>query len=144
MRTYSAKPGEVERKWWIVDAEGKNLGRLASEIANVLRGKKKPQFTPHVDTGDFVVVVNAEKVAVTGDKPKSKVYRWHTGYPGGLKERTLEQMLQQKPAEVLRKAVKGMLPKNRLAAKQLKKLKIYAGPHHPHAAQKPEDLPWSQ
>lgn len=144
MRTYSAKPGEVERKWWVVDAEGKNLGRLASQIADVLRGKNKPQYTPHVDTGDFVVVVNADKVAVTGDKMDSKIYYWHSGYPGGLKSRTLRQMLERRPTEVLRKAVKGMMPKNRLAAKQLRKLKIYAGPNHPHAAQKPQELPWRQ
>ena len=144
MKTYSAKPGEVARKWWIVDADGKNLGRLASEISIVLRGKNKPQYTPHVDTGDFVVVVNAEKIAVTGNKLDGKVYYRHSGYPGGLKSRTLGEMLERRPSEVLRKAVKGMLPKNRLAARQLTKLKIYAGPEHPHAAQKPQELPWQQ
>jgi len=144
VKTYSAKPGEVQRNWWVVDAEGKNLGRLASEIADVLRGKNKPQYTPHVDTGDFVVVVNAEKIAVTGKKLSDKVYYSHSGYPGGIKSRTLGQLLEHRPAEVLRKAVKGMLPKNRLAAQQLNKLKIYAGPKHPHAAQKPEELPWHQ
>jgi large subunit ribosomal protein L13 len=144
VKTYSAKPGEVPRRWWVVDAEGKNLGRLASEIAVVLRGKNKPQYTPHVDTGDFVVVVNAQKIAVTGNKLRGKIYYRHSGYPGGLKSRTLGQMLERRPNEVLRKAVKGMLPKNRLAAKQLGKLKIYAGPEHPHAAQKPEELPWQQ
>jgi large subunit ribosomal protein L13 len=144
VKTYSAKPGEVPRKWWVVDAEGKNLGRLASEIAVVLRGKNKPQYTPHVDTGDFVVVVNAQKIAVTGNKLRGKIYYRHSGYPGGLKSRTLGQMLERRPNEVLRKAVKGMLPKNRLAAKQLGKLKIYAGPEHPHVAQKPEELPWQQ
>jgi large subunit ribosomal protein L13 len=144
VKTYSAKPGEVPRKWWVVDAEGKNLGRLASEIALVLRGKNKPQYTPHVDTGDFVVVVNAGKVAVTGNKLEGKVYYRHSGYPGGLKSRTLGEMLERRPNEVLRKAVKGMLPKNRLAARQLTKLKIYAGPEHPHVAQKPEELPWQQ
>ena len=132
MKTYSAKP------------DGKNLGRLASEIANVLRGKNKPQYTPHVDTGDFVVVVNAEKIAVTGNKLAGKIYYRHSGYPGGLKSRTLGEMLQRRPTEVLRKAVKGMLPKNRLAAQQLGKLKIYAGPKHPHVAQQPEELPWQQ
>ena len=142
MRTYSAKPGEVQRNWWIVDADGKNLGRLATEIAGVLRGKNKPQYTPHVDTGDFVVVVNAEKIAVTGQKMSDKLYRRHSGYPGGLKTRTLQQMLEKRPTEVLRLAVKGMLPKNRLAAQQLGKLKIYAGPNHPHSAQKPEEFPW--
>lgn len=144
MKTYSAKPGEVTRKWWVVDAEGKNLGRLASEIAIVLRGKNKPQYTPHVDTGDFVVVVNSQKIAVTGNKLEGKVYYRHSGYPGGLKSRTLGEMLERRPNEVLRKAVKGMLPKNRLAARQLTKLKIYVGPEHPHAAQKPEELPWQQ
>ena len=142
MKTYSAKPGEVERKWWIVDAEGKTLGRLATEIAIVLRGKNKPQYTPHTDTGDFVVVVNAAKVAVTGKKLTDKRYYWHSGYPGGLGSRSLGEMLQRRPNEVLRKAVKGMLPKNRLAARQLGKLKIYAGPVHPHAAQKPEEMTW--
>lgn len=144
MKTYSAKPGEVQRNWWVVDATGKNLGRLASEIADVLRGKNKPHYTPHVDTGDFVVVVNAEKIAVTGKKPTQKVYYRHSGYPGGLKSETLGQLLQRRPTEVLRKAVKGMMPKNRLAAKQLGKLKIYSGPKHPHAAQKPEELPWQE
>jgi large subunit ribosomal protein L13 len=144
VKTYSAKPGEVPRKWWVVDAEGKNLGRLASEIAIVLRGKNKPQYTPHVDTGDFVVVVNAQKIAVTGNKLQGKIYYRHSGYPGGLRSRTLGEMLERRPNEVLRKAVKGMLPKNRLAARQLTKLKIYAGPEHPHVAQKPEELPWQQ
>jgi large subunit ribosomal protein L13 len=144
VKTYSAKPGEVTRKWWVVDAEGKNLGRLASEIAIVLRGKNKPQYTPHVDTGDFVVVVNAQKIAVTGNKLQGKIYYRHSGYPGGLRSRTLGEMLERRPNEVLRKAVKGMLPKNRLAARQLTKLKIYAGPEHPHVAQKPEELPWQQ
>jgi len=144
VKTYSARPGEVERKWWLVDADGKNLGRLASEIADVLRGKNKPQYTPHVDTGDFVVVVNADKIAVTGRKTTQKVYYRHSGYPGGLKSETLGQLLERRPTEVLRKAVKGMLPKNRLAAKQLRKLKIYAGPKHPHAAQKPEEWSWQE
>jgi large subunit ribosomal protein L13 len=144
VKTYSAKPGEVQRNWWLVDADGKNLGRLASEIATVLRGKNKPQYTPHTDTGDFVVVVNAEKIAVTGNKMGSKMYYRHSGYPGGLKAETLGHLIQRRPTEVLRKAVKGMLPKNRLAAQQLGKLKIYAGPKHPHAAQKPEEFPWQQ
>lgn len=142
MKTYSAKPGEVPRKWWVVDAEGKNLGRLASRIAVVLRGKNKPEYTPHVDTGDFVIVVNAAKIAVTGKKLSDKLYYRHSGYPGGLKVRNLGQMLEKHPTEVLRLAVKGMLPKNRLAARQLRKLKVYSGPHHPHAAQRPEELPW--
>ncbi|MCZ7663366.1 MAG: 50S ribosomal protein L13 [Thermoleophilia bacterium] len=142
MKTYSAKPGEVERKWWVVDAEGKNLGRLATQIAVVLRGKNKPQYTAHVDTGDFVVVVNADKVSVTGNKLLQKKYYRHSGRPGGLKVRTLDQMLATRPKEVVRIAVKGMLPKNRLAAKQLSKLKIYTSAAHPHAAQRPEEMTW--
>ena len=131
MKTYNAKPGEIERRWYVVDAEGKNLGRLATQIADTLRGKTKPQYTPHVDTGDFVVVVNAEKIAVTGKKLDEKIYYRHSGYPGGLKQRTLREQLERRPTEVLRMAVKGMLPKNRLAARQLTKLKIYAGPGAP-------------
>jgi large subunit ribosomal protein L13 len=133
-------PLEVERKWYVVDAEGKSLGRLATEIARVLRGKNKPQYTPHVDTGDFVVVVNADKVIVTGRKAEQKVYRRHSGYPGGLKTTSYEQMMERQPTEILRKAVKGMMPRNRLARQQLRKLKIYAGPEHPHAAQNPQEL----
>ena len=140
MKTYTAKPGEIAREWYLVDAEGKTLGRLATQIADVLRGKRKPQYTPHVDTGDFVVVVNAEKIAVTGTKLDDKMYYRHSGYPGGLKARPLRDQLERQPAEVLRKAVKGMLPKNRLARKQLLKLKIYAGPEHPHEAQAPTPL----
>jgi large subunit ribosomal protein L13 len=140
MKTYNAKPGEIERRWYIVDADGKNLGRLATQIADTLRGKTKPQYTPHVDTGDFVIVVNAEKIAVTGKKLDEKVYYRHSGYPGGLKQRTLREQLDRRPTEVLRTAVKGMLPKNRLAARQLTKLKIYAGPEHPHEAQAPKPL----
>jgi large subunit ribosomal protein L13 len=135
-----ARPLEVERKWYVVDAEGQTLGRLATEIARILRGKNKPQYTPHVDTGDFVVVVNAEKVVVTGRKAEQKVYRRHSGYPGGLKTTTYEQMLERRPTEILRRAVKGMMPKTRLARQQLRKLKIYAGPEHPHAAQNPQTL----
>src|SRR3954471_20643699 len=138
MKTYSAKPGEVARDWYVVDAEGKTLGRLATQIADVLRGKRKAAYTPHVDTGDFVVVVNAEKIQVTGSKLDDKMYHRHSGYPGGLKSRTLREQLQRQPTEVLRKAVKGMLPKNRLARQQLGKLKIYAGPEHPHQAQAPK------
>ncbi|MCL6438102.1 MAG: 50S ribosomal protein L13 [Rubrobacteraceae bacterium] len=138
MKSYMARPGTVERKWYVIDAEGKHLGRLAAEIAMLLRGKRKPQYTPHVDVGDFVVVVNAEKVVVSGRKAEQKLYRWHTGYPGGLKSRTYEEMLQKRPTEIIRKAVYGMMPKNRLARRQLGKLKIYAGPEHPHAAQSPE------
>jgi large subunit ribosomal protein L13 len=141
MKTWTAKPNELERRWYVVDAEGQNLGRLATRIADTLRGKRKPQYTPHVDTGDFVVVVNAEKVAVTGKKLEQKLYYRHSGYPGGLRVRTLAQQLERRPTEVLRKAVKGMLPKNRLASQQISKLKIYAGPEHPHEAQRPEPLP---
>jgi large subunit ribosomal protein L13 len=137
MKTYSAKPGEITREWYLVDAEGKTLGRLATLIADRLRGKGKAAYTPHVDTGDFVVVVNAEKVAVTGKKLDEKMYYRHSGYPGGLKERTLRVQLERQPTEVIRKAVKGMLPKNRLARQQLNKLKVYAGPEHPHEAQAP-------
>lgn len=144
MKTYSAKPGEIERRWWVVDAEGKNLGRLATRLAVVLRGKDKPQYTPHTDTGDFIVVINAGKVAVTGKKLTDKRYYRHSGRPGGLKSRSLGEMLDKKPNEVLRIAVRGMLPKNRLAAQQLMKLKIYASPTHPHAAQMPEELPWQE
>jgi large subunit ribosomal protein L13 len=140
MKTWNAKPGEVERRWYLVDAEGQTLGRLATRIADTLRGKNKPQYTPHVDTGDFVVVVNAEKVAVTGKKLDDKIYYRHSGYPGGLKSRTLREELNRRPTEVLRKAVKGMLPRNRLARKQINKLKIYAGPEHPHDAQAPRPL----
>jgi large subunit ribosomal protein L13 len=138
MKTYSAKPGEIQRDWYVVDAEGQTLGRLATQIAERLRGKGKPQFTPHVDTGDFVVVVNAEKIAVTGNKLDDKLYYRHSGYPGGLRQRSLREQLERVPAEVLRKAVKGMLPRNRLGRQQLTKLKIYAGPEHPHAAQEPK------
>src|SRR3954447_11720279 len=140
MRTYSVKPHEIERTWYVVDAEAQTLGRLATQLAGVLRGKRKPQYTPHVDTGDFVVVVNAEKIHVTGNKLDQKIYYRHSGYPGGLKERTLREQLERRPTEVLRKAVKGMLPKNRLAAQQLTKLKIYAGPEHPHGPQNPQPL----
>ena len=138
MKSYMARPQEVERKWYVVDAEGKTLGRLATEVARLLRGKTKPQYTPHVDTGDFVIVVNADRVNVTGRKAEQKLYRRHTGYPGGLKEVTYEQMMDRKPTEIVRKAVYGMMPKTRLARQQFKKLKIYAGPEHLHEAQSPE------
>jgi len=138
MKTYSAKPGEIQRDWYVVDAEGQTLGRLATQIADRLRGKGKPQFTPHVDTGDFVVVVNAEKIAVTGNKLDDKMYYRHSGYPGGLRQRPLREQLNRLPTEVLRKAVRGMLPRNRLGRQQLTKLKIYAGPEHPHGAQEPK------
>ncbi len=135
-----ARPLEVERKWYVIDAEGQTLGRLATEIARILRGKNKPQYTPHVDVGDFVVVVNAEKVVVTGKKAEQKVYRRHSGYPGGMKETSYGRMMERRPTEILRRAVYGMMPKTRLARQQLRKLKIYAGPEHPHAAQNPQRL----
>jgi large subunit ribosomal protein L13 len=141
MKTWNAKSHEIERRWYVVDAEGQTLGRLATRIADTLRGKKKPEYTPHVDTGDFVVVVNADKIAVTGKKREQKVYRRHSGYPGGLRERTLGDELERRPTEVLRRAVKGMLPRNRLANQQINKLKIYAGAEHPHTAQNPAPLP---
>ena len=137
MKTYTAKPHEIEQAWYLVDAEGKTLGRLATQIADLLRGKGKPQYTPHIDTGDFVVVVNAERIHVTGNKLEQKLYYRHSGYPGGLRVRTLAEQLERRPEEVLRKAVKGMLPKNKLAARQIVKLKVYAGPDHPHEAQNP-------
>ena len=140
MKTYVAKPDDRQRDWYVVDAEGKTLGRLATGLADVLRGKNKPEYTPHIDTGDFVVVVNAEKIRVTGDKLNSKRYWRHSGYPGGIRSRTLAEMLEKQPEEVIRKAVKGMMPRNSLARKQLLKLKVYAGPDHPHQAQKPETL----
>jgi large subunit ribosomal protein L13 len=141
MKTYSAKPGEIARHWYLVDADGQTLGRLATQIADTLRGKGKPQYTPHVDTGDFVIVVNAEKIHVTGQKLDKKLVYRHSGFPGGLKSRTLREQLERRPTEVLRKAVKGMLPRNRLARQQINKLKIYAGPEHPHEAQAPKPLP---
>jgi large subunit ribosomal protein L13 len=140
MKTYVATPADRERNWVLVDAAGKTLGRLATQVADVLRGKRKPTYTPHVDVGDFVIVINAEKVAVTGNKLAGKRYYRHSGYPGGLRYRTLEDMLERRPEEVIRLAVKGMLPRNRLARKQLTKLKVYAGPDHPHQAQKPDPL----
>jgi len=140
MKTYSAKPGEITREWYLVDADGQTLGRLATQIADTLRGKRKPQYTPHVDTGDFVIVVNAEKIHVTGNKLDQKMYHRHSGYPGGLRSRPLREQLERRPTEVLRKAVKGMLPRNKLGRAQIGKLKIYAGPEHPHSAQSPEPM----
>ena len=140
VKTYVANPTDRERNWLIVDAEGQTLGRLATQIADTLRGKRKPTYTPHIDTGDFVVVVNAEKIHVTGRKLEQKRYWRHSGYPGGIKSRTLAEMLERRPEEVIRKAVKGMLPRNRLARQQLTKLKVYAGPEHPHAAQQPKPM----
>ena len=139
-KTWNAKPGEVTRRWYVVDAEGQTLGRLATRIADTLRGKGKAEYTPHVDTGDFVVVVNAEKIRVTGNKLEQKMYRRHSGYPGGLRSRPLREQLERRPTEVISKAVKGMLPRNRLGRAQIGKLKIYAGPEHPHVAQSPQPL----
>jgi large subunit ribosomal protein L13 len=144
MKTYVAKPTDRERDWLVVDASGQTLGRLATQIADALRGKRKPTYTPHIDTGDFVIVVNAEKISVTGNKIRDKRYYRHSGYPGGLKSRSLGDMLERRPEEVIRMAVKGMLPRNRLARKQLTKLKVYAGPEHPHAAQQPQPMEISQ
>ena len=138
MKTYTAKPGEIAREWYVVDAEGQTLGRLATRIADTLRGKGKPVYTPHVDTGDFVVVVNAEKIAVTGRKLDQKKYYRHSGYPGGIRSENLGHLMERNPERVVRLAVRGMLPKTRLGRAQLKHLRIYAGPTHPHAAQQPQ------
>jgi large subunit ribosomal protein L13 len=145
-KTFSANPAEARaaRRWWVIDAQGKPLGRLASRIAMVLRGKDKPTFTPHVDTGDFVIVVNAQKVVLTGRKLDQKLYVRHSGEPGGFRSETYGHLLQRKPELPIHKAVKGMLPKNILGRELLTKLKVYAGPDHPHAAQKPEPLPWPE
>jgi large subunit ribosomal protein L13 len=140
MKTYQAKKEELDHQWYLVNAEGKVLGRLAVELAKILRGKNKPTFTPHVDTGDFVVVVNAEKVVLTGRKIKDKKYYHHTGHPGGIKEITAGKLLDEKPTQILRMAVNGMLPKNSLGRQMMRKLKIYKGPNHPHEAQKPVPL----
>lgn len=140
MKSYVAKPLEIERKWYVVDADGKTLGRLAAEVAKILRGKHKPIYTPHVDCGDFVIVVNAEKIRVTGKKMDNKIYRWHTGYIGNLKERTFREMNQRSPERIIELAVKGMLPHNSLGSQMYTKLKVYAGAEHKHEAQKPEVL----
>lgn len=140
MKSFIEKPQNVERKWFIVDSEGKTLGKVASRVASILRGKHKSTFTPHVDCGDYVIVINAEKVEVTGRKRKNKIYKRHTGYPGGLKEVTFQQLQAAKPEEIIRHAVKGMMPKGKLGRQMYKKLKVYAGPEHGHAAQKPEML----
>jgi large subunit ribosomal protein L13 len=138
MKTFSAKDSDVERKWWVVDLEGKTVGRAATEIATLLRGKHKPIFTPHVDTGDFVVCINADKVVFTGNKLEQKNYYHHSGYPGGLKSITAKDLLDKDPTAVIQAAVKGMLPKNKLGRQVIKKLKVYAADTHPHEAQKPE------
>ena len=140
MKTFSAKPETVKRDWYVIDAENKVLGRLATEIARRLRGKHKAEYTPHVDTGDYIVVINAEKVAVTGNKETDKVYHHHTGYPGGLKSMTLEKLRERAPERIIEKAVKGMLPKNPLGRAMYRKLKVYAGSDHKHTAQQPTPL----
>src|SRR4051794_38748193 len=140
MKTYVATPATRERSWLVVDATGQTLGRLATQIASALRGKRKPDYTPHIDVGDFVIVVNAEKIEVSGRKREQERYYRHSGYPGGLRSRTLAEMLDRRPEEVIRKAVRGMLPRTRLGRAQLRKLKVYAGPEHPHQAQKPEPM----
>ena len=140
MKTYMANPDKIERKWYVVDAEGQTLGRLAAEVAKVLRGKNKPEFTPHVDTGDYVIVVNADKISVTGKKLDQKIYYHHSDYVGGMKETTLREMMAKKPEQVIELAVKGMLPKGPLGRTMIKKLHVYAGAEHAHQAQKPEVL----
>jgi large subunit ribosomal protein L13 len=139
MRTFTPKKDEIEKKWWVINAEGKTLGRLATEVAVLLRGKRKPEFAHFVDCGDFVVVINAEKVNVTGKKLEQKKYYSHSGYPGGLKVKTLKELLEKKPEDVVRKAVWGMIPKGKLGRAVYKKLKVYKGSHHPHEAQKPQE-----
>lgn len=139
MKTYVPKKDEIERKWWLINAEGKVLGRLAAEISILLRGKRKPGYVNFLDTGDFVIVVNAEKVKVTGKKLEKKIYYSHSGYPGGIKGKTLKQLIEEKPEEVIRKAVWGMIPKNKLGQAVYKKLKVYSGPNHPHGVQKPQE-----
>jgi len=140
VKTYSAKPNEIQREWYVVDATGKTLGRLASEIAKILRGKHKPIYTPHVDCGDYVIVINADKIRVTGRKLDQKIYYRHSGYPGGLKSISLRDQLARHPERVIQLAVRGMLPKNRLGRRMIKKLKVYASPDHPHHAQQPKPL----
>lgn len=142
MKTFMAKPETVQHGWYVVDATGKTLGRLATEVARRLRGKHKPEYTPHVDTGDFIIVINAEKIIVTGNKTKGKIYEHYTGYPGGLKATAFEKLLARFPTRVIEKAVKGMLPKNPLGYAMYRKLKVYAGAEHPHAAQQPQPLDW--
>jgi large subunit ribosomal protein L13 len=140
LKTYHAKPGEVEREWLVIDATDMVLGRLATQVAQILKGKTKPQYTPHVDTGDFVIVINAEKIRLTGNKAETKTYFSHSGYIGGLKEVSFKRMLEKHPERIIEKAVKGMLPKNTLGRAMNRKLKVYAGPEHPHAAQKPREI----
>ena len=137
MKTYMAKPAEIDRAWYVIDASGQTLGRLSSEVASILRGKHKPTYTPHIDTGDFVIIINAEKIQLTGDKLLQKKYRYHTGYPVGLKEMDYKTLLDKRPERAIEAAVKGMLPHNRLGAQMYRKLKVYRGSEHPHQAQKP-------
>jgi large subunit ribosomal protein L13 len=140
VRTYSPRASEIERSWYIVDAEGLTLGRMSTEVARVLRGKHKPTFTPHIDTGDHVIIINADKVVLSAGKAEKKMVHHHTGYPGGIRSTTYAKDLDAKPADAVRRTIRGMLPKNRLGRQQLKKLKVYAGPEHPHSAQKPQPL----
>jgi len=140
VRTYSPKASEIQRVWFVIDAEGLVLGRVATEVARILRGKHKPIYTPHIDTGDHVIIVNADKIVLTSDKAEKKLIHQHSGYPGGLRQRSFGELLTKKPAEAVRRSVRGMLPKTRLGRAQLSKLKIYAGPTHPHAAQQPQPL----
>jgi large subunit ribosomal protein L13 len=140
MKTFSAKAETVERDWFVVDADGKTLGRLATEVASRLRGKHKPEFTPHVDTGDYIVIVNAEKIGVTGNKAKGKIYYSYTGYPGGIKDITFEQLMEKAPERAIQSAVKGMLPRGPLGREMFRKLKVYVGADHPHTAQQPQTL----
>jgi large subunit ribosomal protein L13 len=140
MKTYVAKPSDIKHDWYVIDAEGQTLGRLSTEVASILRGKKKPTFTPHMDCGDYVIIINAEKIEVTGKKRKDKIYKHHTGFPGGLREVTFEKLLAKKPEEILRHSIKGMMPNGRLGRQMYKKLKVFAGPVHPHTAQKPVEL----
>jgi len=140
MKTFSAKKEDIQKTWYLVDAEGKVLGRLASQLAKILRGKTKPIYTPHVDTGDYVVVINADKIRLTAKKMEKKIYYWHTGYPGGMKSTSAKMLLATKPERVLKRAVKGMLPKNPLGRQMFRKLKVYVGPDHPHQAQQPQPL----
>lgn len=140
MGSFMAKAEDVKKEWWVVDASNRTLGRLASEVASILRGKKKPIFTPNVDTGDFVIIINAKKIAVTGNKLSDKIYHHHSGYPGGIKSTTFGKLIQEKPESIIEKAVWGMLPKNSIGRQMIKKLKVYAGPEHPHEAQQPKAL----
>lgn len=144
MKTYNVRASEIQKDWWLIDASEQTLGRLATEIARILRGKHKPTFTPHLDMGDFVVIVNAEKVAVTGNKERQKIYRKHSGFPGGMRETKLSEMRSKHPDRIIQEAVKGMLPHTSLGRAQIKKLKIYAGAEHPHAAQQPKELTLGQ